>query len=172
MKFPVLFLCLFAALATPAAAGKVYDAVKGKLVALDGRVIAPLEDTGRVANAKYIALYYGAQDNEACQNFTPILVDFYKSMSRKNRNFDIIFISADPDEFKMEEHMLRSPMQWPAVRYDEIASLPFSKAFRPGAVPHLVLLTADGKLVATNVKDGQVGDPVEVLRVMAGKIGN
>lgn len=68
---------------------------------------------------KYLGLYYSAYWCPSCIAFTPELVKFYKHFKASERkdNFEIIYISSDPDEKHFKEHMTSMP--WLALPFSD-----------------------------------------------------
>lgn len=67
---------------------------------------------------KVLALYFSAHWCKACQNFTPLLKDWYKKIRRSDsgkNNFEIVFISSDNEEDEFKEYY--SEMPWLALPY-------------------------------------------------------
>jgi hypothetical protein len=44
---------------------------------------------------KYIGLYFGCQWAPPCQEFTPILTDFYNKVNDRNKRIEIVYIHSD-----------------------------------------------------------------------------
>lgn len=152
--FPSLLslLLLFLVVSPCEARNKVYGAVEGKLVALDGRVLDTLMDPTRVKNARFYAIYFAAENDEASQAFTPTLVQFYQYASQRFPKFDMILMSRDASDADMEEFMLSGPMLWPAVEYSAAKTNPLNRLASGAQIPVLVFLTAEGKVLASSTK--------------------
>src|SRR6185503_11111546 len=104
----VLTIAAFAALtplnaapATPAAAQPVAATLKGDLVALEGKKTRRFDDT-KLAEKKYIAVYFSAHWCAPCRAFTPKLVEWYNANKAANPHFELVFVSADNSEKDME----------------------------------------------------------------------
>ncbi len=165
MKLFPFFLSVLLVLlaATPSEArNKVYGAVEGKLVALDGRVLDTIMDPTRVKNARFYAIFFAAGNDEASQALSSQLVQFYKYASPRYPKFDIIFISRDASDWEMEEFMLKGPMLWPAVEYNEAKTNPLNRLASGAPIPVLVFLSAEGKVLASSTKQS----PEQVLSFM------
>ena len=46
---------------------------------------------------KFIGIYFGASWAAPCQEFDPMLKDFYKSVNLLNKKIEIIYVSSDED---------------------------------------------------------------------------
>lgn len=152
--FPFLLSLLLLVLATvpSEARNKVYGAVEGKLVALDGRVLDQLMDPTRVENARFYAVYFASGEDEASLAFTPQLVQFYKYAAPRYPKFDLIFMSRDPSDADMEQFMLRGPMLCPAVEFSAAKTNPLNRLASGAQLPVLVFLSAEGKILASSTK--------------------
>lgn len=89
---------------------------------------------------KYLLLYFAGQWAPPCRTFTPALVEFYNNARKVHDAFEIIFISRDPSEQAMLEHLQANQMPWPAVRHSVIGSLPALHKYSGPAIPYLMLL--------------------------------
>lgn len=150
---------------TPASAlaESIYEAVEGKLVVEDKRKVVPIEDTERVANAKYYAIYFSAHWCPPCRRFTPKLVKFYRSMTRKYDDFDIIFVSYDKTEEAMANYMEETDMRWPAIEFSQAKKIRKINGYYGRGIPNLVFVDAEGKVLSSSyVNDKYVG-PEKVM---------
>ncbi|MEM1059934.1 MAG: thioredoxin-like domain-containing protein [Verrucomicrobiota bacterium] len=167
MKTPALILALLVTVLLPAQAENViYEAVKGKLVAVDGRMVAPLENTSRVENAKFYAIYFSAHWCPPCRKFTPKLAKFYKKYSQRYGDFDVIFVSSDKSAEAMDEYMIDEKMLFPAVKFEDRKNLGKIDSYRAKGIPNLVFVDSEGKVLSASYKDGKYIGPYEVLDEM------
>ncbi|XP_033747442.1 nucleoredoxin-like [Pecten maximus] len=100
-----------------------------------------------------IGLYFSAHWCPPCRGFTPILVDFYKSLKLKNEDikFEIVFVSWDKDEAGFTDYF--SSMPWLALPFDpdKRKKSKLAKKFRVQGIPKLVLLDGEtGKKITTD----------------------
>ena len=102
----------------------------------------------------YYAIYYSAHWCPPCQKFTPVLVSFYNSYSRKYDNFEIIFVSSDRNEKAMEDYMRETNMPWPALRFDQNKQRHPAVNYSGKGIPSLVLIDDNGNILA----DSYVGN--------------
>jgi nucleoredoxin len=103
----------------------------------------------------YFAIYFSAGWCGPCHRFTPKLVDFYQQMKPRHNNFEVIFVSNDRNEQEMLRYMRGLSMPWPAVRFAEIKSLPEIKKLEGPGIPCLVIIDAQGNVVADSFENGQ-----------------
>src|SRR5579862_5862257 len=114
----------------------------------------------------YYALYFSAGWCRPCHRFTPKLVGFYQQMKPLHGNFEVIFVSNDRNEHDMLGYMRELSMPWPAVRFAEIKGLPEIKKYEGAGIPCLVIVDAQGNVVADSFVNGQyVGAEVPMNRL-------
>ena len=126
---------------------------------LDGKLIDLR--TGRKArvNAKrppdYVVLYFSAGWCGPCHEFSPLLVSFYEKNKRlAGKRFEIVWISRDRSETEMKEYAAEFGFPWLAVSWDRLGQIPITQAHDVAGIPDLVVLDANGALVA----DSYVGE--------------
>ena len=116
----------------------------------------------------YYAIYYSAHWCPPCRAFTPQLVSFYNSYSRKHDNFEIIFVSNDRSEKKMEDYMKTANMPWPALQFDQ-KSHPATR-YSGSGIPCLVLLDNKGNVLADSYVNGRYVGPTHVMNMLKEKL--
>lgn len=112
----------------------------------DGRKVLVSDLVG-----KTIGLYFGAHWCPPCHTFNSQLLEAYNEImttSKEQNCFEIIFISTDRDlnEFDLS---LKS-MPWFAIPYLDKTRRDLCRIFGIKAIPSLVLIGEDGKIVGTN----------------------
>jgi nucleoredoxin len=89
-------------------------------------------------NGKVIGLYFSAHWCPPCKAFTPLLVDFYNKY-HKEKNLEIIFVSADSNERSFKGYY--SEMPWLQLDYDRRdLQDQLSENFDVSGIPKLVLV--------------------------------
>ncbi len=143
-------------------ATSVFDAILDrKLIALrDGKV---MRYQGKTRPKKYYLFYYTASWCPPCRKFTPKLVDFYHKHA-EGEQFEVILISRDRSEEKMESYMIKAEMPWPALKKKEIAELHQEYNYSQRGIPNLVLVDLEGEVVQGSYVDGKYFGPMNVLR--------
>lgn len=143
--------------ANNAVAGKLED----QLIRLDGGNFESY-DSARLADKKYIGVYFSAAWCPPCRQFTPKLVEWYRMHRERFDNFEIVFVSRDRDEDEMASYMAGYRMEWPAVQYSRAQNSPFEKYSGRG-IPCLVVLDESGSVVAHSYESGQYVGPMAPL---------
>jgi thiol-disulfide isomerase/thioredoxin len=103
----------------------------------------------------YYAIYFSAGWCGPCHHFTPKLVSFYQQMKPLHNNFEVVFVSRDRNEKDMLGYMRELSMPWPAVRFSEIKGLPDIMKYMGRGIPCLVIVDAQGNVVADSYENGQ-----------------
>ena len=96
--------------------------------------IEPLEN-------KIVALYFSASWCGPCQQFTPRLKEFYLSIKRLGKPFEIIFVSHDRSIEEFNQYY--STMPWHALPYNQqgrAAAQELVAKYQVAGIPSLVLL--------------------------------
>ncbi len=107
-----------------------------------------------VVDQKITAVYFSAHWCGPCKVFTPKLVDVYNQAKKEGLDFEVIFVSSDQSEEKMQDYMEEAEMPWLALPYDSDASDQVKKfkseTLDVNFIPLLVILNAKGEVVAKN----------------------
>ena len=84
-----------------------------------------------------------------CRRFTPMLINFYKSL--KKDNFELVFVSLDRTEAEFNEYV--ADMPWKCIPFSVDAGVKQKIAMKYGAsgIPHLVVVdkTPDRKVITS-----------------------
>jgi thiol-disulfide isomerase/thioredoxin len=126
---------------------------------LMGKLVVPGEngfaDFSPNSTPDYYAIYFSAGWCGPCHRFTPKLVSFYHQMKPLHGNFEVIFVSNDRSERAMLGYMHDLSMPWPAVRFAEIRGLPEIGKYEGSGIPCLVIIDAQGNVLADSFVNGQ-----------------
>lgn len=118
----------------------------------------------------YYAIYYSAHWCPPCKKFTPKLVNFYNSYSRKHDNFEIIFVSSDRGKAAMEKYITAAGMPWPALEFEQTNSNHPATNYSGNGIPCLVLIDNKGNVLANSYKGKKYVGPDVVMDVLRKKL--
>lgn len=124
-----------------------------------------VHETLNTLRAPYLAVYHGAGWCPPCQQFSPILAEFYHSADTARQKFQLVMVNYDHSEEEMLAYMRQHHMEFPAVMRGSAG--PWGRATGSG-IPNLIIIdTATGKVVSSSF-DGEtfVGPevPLDVLK--------
>jgi nucleoredoxin len=68
-----------------------------------------------VKEAKVVLLYFSTATCPPCQEFTPLLIDFYNEVNEFEKNVEVVFVSFDDDEQDFKEYL--DEMPWLAINF-------------------------------------------------------
>lgn len=158
---PLLLGALLAAATLgTASAGDLAKQLEGKLVKRDGDKVVAAENA--LEGKKHIAVYYSAHWCPPCRKFTPELSKFYDEAVKEHPDFQLVFVSSDKDEKAMEEYLEWGEMNYPAVKFDQVAASGLKKHAARG-IPYLIVLDANGKELIAKAEGEDWRSPAEVL---------
>ncbi len=103
-------------------------------------------------SAKVYGIYFSAHWCPPCRAFSPKLVEAYEKINRKEKTFEIIFVSSDRTEEAQFEYMEELDMPWYTIKLGQQEAKALSKKYGVRGIPMLVIIDADGKLIT---KDGR-----------------
>ncbi|XP_031258980.1 probable nucleoredoxin 1 [Pistacia vera] len=117
------------------------------VISNEGKEVAISELEG-----KMVGLYMYLGSHRSCKNFTPTLIDFYKSLKEKGESFEIVFVSLDDgDKESYEKEFMKMP--WLAIPFGDNALKKLPKYLELRSLPTLLILGPDGKTLNLNVRD-------------------
>jgi nucleoredoxin len=134
--------------------GDLVVARNGTLTAFDDR---PLQ------TKKLIALYFSAQWCSYCREFTPELVQFYNRVAAAHPEFEVVFISSDKSAPAMEKYIREMQMPFPAVKFEKLPENEALRQYAGKGSPCLVVIDADGRVVADSYVNAKYVGPSKVL---------
>lgn len=106
-------------------------------------------------NGKVIGIYFSAHWCGPCRAFTPDLVEFHKEMTKKEKPFEIVFVSSDRDKKAMYDYMEEMDMPWLALPFGDDHKEELAKKYKVSGIPKLVIIDAEGNTITTDGR-GQV----------------
>ena len=118
-----------------------------KLINAKGKKV----EASTALKGKMVAVYFSASWCGPCRGFTPQLVDFYKSVAKKE-NIEIIFVSLDKEDKAMMNYMKKDKMPWLAIPFDAEERTNLQKTLRVAGIPHLIVFDSEGKMISPNAR--------------------
>ena len=107
-----------------------------------------LVPTADALAGKTFAIYFSAHWCGPCRSFTPKLAATYNELKSKNKNFEIIFCSADHDEADFKSYYKDMPFL--AIQYDDEKRESFMGLFKVSGIPQLAVLAPSGRIIVEN----------------------
>ena len=142
----------------------------GRMVRLEGGALKTF-DARQLNGVKYYGIMFSAGWCGPCRQFAPVLLQQYALLKKAYPEFELVFYSWDRSAGDMKDYMSEENMPWPALKFagrEDIAEI--ARLAGPG-IPCLVLIDADGRVLAHSFKgDDYLGPGVplekawEVLR--------
>ncbi|XP_034908653.1 probable nucleoredoxin 1 [Populus alba] len=114
------------------------------VISNDGKKIPVLELEG-----KLVGLYFSI--HTMCCEFSPKLVELYKTLKEKRENFEVVLISLDDEEEDFKESF--ETMPWLALPFKDKSCEKLVRYFELGTIPNLVIIGQDGKTLNPNVAE-------------------
>lgn len=144
-----LLLSCFAIMLSVCCAAAPWFAAKfpAKLVNAKGKTVA----TASALNGKMVAVYFSASWCGPCRGFTPELVKFYNSVSKKS-NLELVFVSSDQDASSMRKYMKDYKMPWLAIPFGNSKIKELKRELGVTGIPTLAVYDKNGKLVTKTAR--------------------
>ncbi|XP_022962543.1 probable nucleoredoxin 3 isoform X4 [Cucurbita moschata] len=89
-----------------------------------------------------ICLFFSANWCRPCRTFTPLLVQLYNTLQKRDEKLEIIFISLDHDKNEFEQYLQTMP--WLAAPYDTELQKQLCDEYHVDRIPSFVPLCGDG----------------------------
>jgi len=126
-----------------------WDLIKGDLQTSAGKRVEA--DTHLKANTAF-GVYFSAHWCGPCRQFTPVLIETYKTLKAAGKNFEVVFVSGDHSQAEYDEYF--GSMPWTAVPFDDKKRIEaLNQHFEVEGIPHFVLLEgATGKVITKNAR--------------------
>ncbi len=119
---------------------------------------------------KIVGLYFSAHWCPPCRSFTPLLVKFRDDMVKQGKNFEVVFISSDEDETKMQGYMKDAKMQWLAVPFDSPRKDKIASKYGVRGIPTLIILAPDGGTITSGGRADVTRHPGNAFKMWEGKV--
>lgn len=133
--------------------------VDGKLA--DAHGAAVLADA--LKDKRLVLLYFSAGWCPPCHQFTPKLVEFYNAHGG-GKEFEVIFVSSDPDAKKMQAYVDEYKMPWLAVKHDQVKASGLQERYAGNGIPDLEMLDGNGQVLSSSFAGKNYRGPYEVLK--------
>ena len=117
----------------------------------------------RLNGLKYYGIMFSAGWCGPCRAFAPQLLDHYRRLKESYPEFELIMVSRDNSAGEMADYMREEQMPWPALKYDTSRSLPEIERLAGPGIPCLVLIDAEGRVLAHSFKGEAYPGPASVL---------
>jgi len=141
--------------------GTVRQMLEDKLVKMDGSNLRPFSAQG-LEGVHIFVFFYAAFWDASSRKWAPTMVEAYRKLKEQYpTQFEVIFVSADRDEYNMGEFMRSQQMPWPAVRYGAVDSA--IKQFGGETYPWLVAVAETGQPLTKNGMDKKFLPPEQVM---------
>ncbi|XP_022962540.1 probable nucleoredoxin 3 isoform X1 [Cucurbita moschata] len=95
-----------------------------------------------ICAGKMICLFFSANWCRPCRTFTPLLVQLYNTLQKRDEKLEIIFISLDHDKNEFEQYLQTMP--WLAAPYDTELQKQLCDEYHVDRIPSFVPLCGDG----------------------------
>uniref|UniRef100_A0A2K1YPP0 protein-disulfide reductase n=1 Tax=Populus trichocarpa TaxID=3694 RepID=A0A2K1YPP0_POPTR len=114
------------------------------VISNDGKKIPLLDLEG-----KLVGLCFSI--HTMCCEFTPKLVELYKTLKEKGENFEVVLISLDDEEEDFKESF--ETMPWLALPFNDKSCEKLVRYFELSTIPNLVIIGQDGKTLNSNLDE-------------------
>ncbi len=134
----------------------------GRLVHLESGGLKGF-DARQLNGIKFYGIMFSAGWCGPCREFAPDLLDNYHKLRTQYPEFELVLVSADRSAAEMLAYMNEEHMPWPALKFsarDELEEI--ARLAGPG-IPCLVLIDANGKVLAHSFKGSDYLGPASVL---------
>ena len=119
-----------------------------------------LSDGSRASSlfGKPVGILFSGSWCGPCKQFLPHLVKAYENLRAQNKDFEIVFVSADKNQEEFDAYFAKMP--WLAVPFsDEKPRSELSQLFGVKGIPTLVILSKEGKLITKAGRQAVLSDP-------------
>lgn len=132
-------------LAAPVAAENLHAQVSASLMRPEARSLRPMQWS---PPPQLIALYFGADWCAPCHAFVPTLRSVRDALREAGADTEVVYVSQDESEAALRRYMRHQDMPWPVLDPRRAARMPVLQALAGPAPPNLVLIDAEGRVLA------------------------
>ena len=101
---------------------------------------------------RFVGVLFSCKWAPPCQDFAPILKEFYDEINKDRKQLEIVYVSSD-ETFQEFWEFFSSQMSWLAIPFGDERIMDLKGVFSITAVPVLVILRKDGTVVTTNARN-------------------
>ncbi|WP_369038997.1 thioredoxin-like domain-containing protein [Stenotrophomonas maltophilia] len=140
-----LLLACAVLLAAPAMATDLHTQVSASLMRPEQRSLRPVQWS---PPPRLVALYFGADWCGPCHAFVPTLRSVRDALRQAGADTEVVYVSLDESEAALRRYMQLQDMPWPVLDPRRAQRMPALQALAGPAPPNLVLIDADGRVLA------------------------
>lgn len=100
---------------------------------------------------KMVGLYFAMNSHRGSTEFTPKLMDLYQKVKEKGDGFEIVYIPLDTEQESFEQGFCTMP--WLSLPFNDKICDKLVRRFKLRAIPTLIIIGSDGKILAPNVTE-------------------
>ncbi|NXG39226.1 NXNL1 protein, partial [Dromaius novaehollandiae] len=120
-------------------------------------------ELGRSLENKVLLLYFGSGECPRCQEFSPLLRDFFVRLTdefyvERASQLVLVYVSQDETEEKQTKFLKTMPKRWLSLPFEDEFKRELELRFAVSDVPAVVVLKPNGEVI--------VGNAVEEIRRM------
>lgn len=141
---------------------RLAEALQGHLVDAQGRKTS----LANLAQAEWIAVYFGAGWCNPCRKFSPQLVQRLEPLLAQHPKLAIVFLSHDRSESAMQSYMQEVHMPWPGIGMQEWRNIGPLATLAKGMVPQLVVLNRQGQVLVDSFRGDKYVGPQPALQAL------
>lgn len=143
------------------AARTVQGWLREKLYTLHKKDLKPIEPKS-IDSVTIFGFFHGAMGSAPSRDFAPKLAEAYARLKQQyGRDFEIVFVSHDRDEFNQREFLRTFGLTCPTMRVS--TADPAMLELGGGTLPWFVLVADNGKPLSLNGVNKQFIEPIRVL---------
>lgn len=132
-------------LAAPAMATDLHAQVSASLMRPGPRSLQPVQWS---PPPPLLALYFGADWCAPCHAFVPTLRSVRDALRQAGADTEAVYVSLDPGDAALRRYMQLQEMPWPVLDPRRAARMPALQALAGLGPPNLVLIDAEGTVLA------------------------
>ena len=117
-----------------------------------------ISTTSALQGKEFVLLYFSAHWCPPCRQFTPMLMEIYKTLKhKKSMNLELVFCSFDHEKDGFDDYTSNMPWLCMPFNCKEIKAL--AHKYKARSIPHLVVLDGTtGNIITLNGTEGAYQD--------------